>query len=90
MTVERRVIRVTGHVQGVNFRRATRREAQGLGLRGYARNEPDGSVTIDVEGDPLALEQLIAWCRRGPELAVVDHVDADIRETVGYSGFAIE
>jgi len=90
MTVERRVIRVTGHVQGVNFRRDTRREAQRLGLRGFARNEPDGSVTIDVEGEPEALDQMIAWCCRGPELAIVDCVDVDVRGPVGHCGFSIE
>jgi acylphosphatase len=88
--MERRVVRITGHVQGVSFRQGSRREALCLGLRGFARNNSDGSVTVDVEGDPRALEQLVAWCHRGPKLAVVEHVHVDALDPVGYSGFAIE
>ncbi len=65
---------VTGHVQGVWYRRGAHGTAQALGLRGYARNEPDGSVRIEAEGPQEALEALVAWCRTGPPAARVQEV----------------
>lgn len=70
-------IRVSGIVQGVFFRDNTRAEAQKLGLTGYARNEPDGSVTIEVEGPTAALESFVAWCKKGPPAARVDNCVCD-------------
>jgi acylphosphatase len=87
--VERRIVRVTGLVQGVGFRATARTEAQRRGLRGWARNEPDGSVTIDVEGDPLALDAFIAWCRQGPRASRVEHIDVIPAEAVGHDDFRI-
>ena len=87
MAVERRIIRVFGHVQGVFFRQSARREAQRLGLQGFARNEPDGSVTIDVQGAPSALDELVAWSHHGPDAARVDRVEVEHREPAQHSGF---
>ena len=89
MTAERRVIRVTGHVQGVSYRQGTRRQAHRLDLHGFVRNEPDGSVTVDVEGEPDALDQLIGWCRIGPANATVDDVVVETADPVGHDGFRI-
>ena len=70
-------IRIFGHVQGVNFRRDTERVARRLGLTGFVRNEPDGSVTIEADGDSQALAQLVDWAHRGPPAASVDRVDTE-------------
>ena len=51
--------RVKGQVQGVNYRVMARREALRLGLSGWARNEPDGSVLLDVEGEPAAVQTFL-------------------------------
>lgn len=59
-------ISVRGRVQGVWYRGSTRDQARRLGLRGWARNLADGSVEVVAEGDPDAIEQLVAWCRTGP------------------------
>jgi acylphosphatase len=85
---KRLIIRVEGLVQGVNFRQAARREAERLGIAGFARNEPDGSVTVDAEGPADALEQLVEWCRHGPAPARVDRLEASDGPLVGYEGFA--
>ena len=63
---------VSGRVQGVFFRAATREQAQRLGLRGHARNLDDGSVEVVVAGDDDAIEALAAWLRHGPPAARVD------------------
>jgi acylphosphatase len=89
MAVERRVIRVFGHVQGVFFRQSARREALRLGLHGFARNEHDGSVIIDVQGAPAALDELVDWAHHGPAAATVDRVEVEIRDPVGQNSFRI-
>ena len=65
---------VSGLVQGVFYRGATVDEARGLGVAGWVRNLPDGSVEVEAEGDRAALERLVAFCRRGPPAARVDDV----------------
>ena len=66
--------RVTGRVQGVSFRWYTQEQAARLGVRGWVRNEPDGSVLVHAEGDDEAVDALVDWCRQGPALARVSHV----------------
>lgn len=66
---------VTGRVQGVYFRQSTRDQAASLGLTGWVRNLPDGSVEGMACGTPAALEQLNSWLRRGPPAAKVDAVE---------------
>jgi acylphosphatase len=80
-------IRVTGHVQGVVYRASAKREADRLGITGFARNEPDGSVRIDAEGSQTALHEFIDWCHIGPPMAEVDKVDVTTNSLVGYKGF---
>ena len=84
---ERRIIRVVGRVQGVYFRQSAKQEAIRLNLAGFARNEPDGSVHIDAEGDPAALDEFVAWCHHGPPSATVERVDAEGGAVVGHRGF---
>jgi acylphosphatase len=71
---------VTGKVQGVRFRAATRDEALRLGLAGHARNLADGGVEVLAVGDGEAIAALQRWLHRGPPLARVAGVarfDAD-------------
>ena len=80
---------VRGRVQGVGFRYATVTEARRLGLAGWARNAPDGSVEILAEGDPTAVRQLIAWCGQGPpaaRVANVQHREEASDESLGRFG----
>jgi len=65
---------VTGRVQGVFFRRAAADQARALGLSGFARNCPDGSVEIVAEGKRHSLEALLEWAGHGPPHARVDEV----------------
>lgn len=66
---------VTGDVQGVGFRYATRERARVVGVAGWVRNLPDGSVEVEAEGDPGAVERMLAWLDRGPRGARVTSVD---------------
>ena len=66
---------VSGLVQGVSFRYYTQREARGLGLTGWVRNRPDGSVEVLAEGDKRQLDELVAFLNYGPSMAVVERVD---------------
>ena len=66
--------RVSGRVQGVSFRWYAQEQARALGVRGWVRNEPDGSVAGHFEGDAGAVDALVDWCRQGPTGARVTHV----------------
>ena len=67
--------RVRGRVQGVAFRASTRSEARRLGLAGWVKNLPDGTVELEAQGAPEVVAQLLAWCAKGPPSARVDGVD---------------
>ena len=82
-------IRVSGRVQGVMFRDSCRREADRLGVTGWARNDPGGTVTVAAEGEPTAVEALVAWCRNGPPGARVEGVDVVAAEPSGAGRFEV-
>jgi acylphosphatase len=83
-------VRVTGRVQGVSFRWYAVREAGRLGLVGWVRNEPDGSVAAHVEGADAAVEEMVAWCRQGPPAAAVDRVQVEDVAPTGASSFEVD
>ncbi|MGH7887807.1 MAG: acylphosphatase [Candidatus Binatia bacterium] len=80
-------LKIAGRVQGVYYRASTVQQAQHLGLTGWVMNCPDGSVEAVAEGAKAKLEELIAWCRQGPDGARVTHVDVrwEARENNFYS-----
>jgi len=87
--VTRAEVRIRGRVQGVFFRAATRDRALSLGLSGWVRNSPDGTVEAVFEGDRERVESMVGWCRRGPSGAVVEDVQVEWREASGARGFRI-
>jgi acylphosphatase len=81
---------VRGRVQGVFFRASCRRRALVLGLAGWVRNRADGAVEAVFEGEPGAVEAMLAWCREGPPDASVEAVDVGEELPVGEGGpFAV-
>jgi acylphosphatase len=66
---------VRGRVQGVYFRASTQREARRLGLTGWVKNRPDGSVEIVAEGEEVSIRELYGWAQKGPSAARVDRVE---------------
>lgn len=80
---------VSGRVQGVGFRAATRAEALALDLAGHARNLRDGRVEVLAEGELPALETLARWLRQGPPLSSVEQLEESVVPLTGYRGFLI-
>ena len=72
-----RSVRVEGRVQGVFFRGWTVQQARDLGVAGWVRNCPDGSVEARLSGDDGAVERLIDRMRRGPPAAEVASIQVD-------------
>lgn len=75
--------RVTGRVQGVGFRAWTAREARALGIAGWVRNEPDGTVAALMAGERTALETMLERLRQGPPGAIVGNVTAKPADAAG-------
>jgi len=81
-------IHVNGYVQGVGFRWRTVREAAALGIKGFVRNMPDGSVYIEAEGTRKQLRYFVDWCKKGP--GYVESVTTDVYPPVDYTDFRVE
>ncbi len=84
--MERIDITVIGRVQGVAFRWYTVRRAADLGLVGWVRNQPDGSVRIVAEGPRTALEALVIWAGKGPDHARVESCRPQWQQATGQFG----
>ena len=82
---------VRGRVQGVWYRGSMQEEARKRHVAGWVRNMPDGSVTAEVEGEPAAVDAMVAWARSGPPGAHVDDVDVEWQTPTGaeHGQFAI-
>lgn len=85
------ILKIYGRVQGVFFRDSTKKEAKEFGIFGFARNEPDGTVYIEAEGEEKNLGKFIAWCQNGPEHSKVEKVNIEYKNSIGeFSSFEIK
>jgi acylphosphatase len=66
---------IHGRVQGVYFRQSMHREAQFLAISGWVWNRSNGTVEAIVHGDPAAVDAMVHWAHKGPEMAHVERVD---------------
>ena len=73
---------MTGRVQGVAFRASAVDEAREIGLTGWVRNLPDGSVELEAQGDDAQVAALLAWCDHGPPAARVTGVVVEDRAPI--------
>jgi acylphosphatase len=88
--VEHYNIKISGRVQGVFFRVSTQREASRLGLTGFVRNESDGSVYLEVEGEQDIIDKLLTWLRKGgPPQGWVNNVDVTAGIIENFTRFEI-
>jgi len=86
--VRKRLV-VHGAVQGVFFRDTARRRARALGVAGWVRNCPDGTVEAVVEGEPDGVDAMVRFCQEGPEGARVDRVDEHDEPPEGLERFDV-
>lgn len=82
-------IRVIGIVHGVSFRATMARIATDLGVRGWVRNLPDGTVEAFLEGDERSVKKVVEWARTGPPRARVDRVDVQSAAPRNHRDFRI-
>ena len=80
---------VHGLVQGVFFRKYIQEKANEIRVNGFVRNCPDGTVEIEAEADDETIEKFIAWCKHGPDRAMVTHIDIHEQGLKNYSSFTI-
>jgi acylphosphatase len=82
---------IRGRVQGVSYRASAMDAARRLGVSGWVRNQPDGSVLLEAQGPSDKIDLLIDWCHDGPPHARVDDVKViDVAVVSGEKGFTIE
>lgn len=82
-------IKITGKVQAVLFRHNTKELCEKIGVTGFVKNENDGSVSIEAEGEEETLRALIGWCYDGPTGAEVAHVEVHEGELQNFKHFFI-
>lgn len=74
-------------MQGVFYRASAKAKATELGISGFVRNEENGTVYAEVEGDQESVQQFMAWCRKGPagaDVEVVEPIEGEVRNFRGF------
>ncbi|MBU3902062.1 MAG: acylphosphatase [Candidatus Thermoplasmatota archaeon] len=82
-------VKFYGIVQGVFFRANIKRKAREMGINGYVRNMPDGSVEAVFEGDEKKVKEIIDWCSTKIHMARVTNVDVKYENIEEFSDFEI-
>ncbi len=81
---------IYGRVQGVFYRMTAQKKAKNLGIKGWIKNMPDGSVYLEADGDEESLKKFLNWCKKGPFLAKVKNIKKEFEsETKGFKDFKI-
>jgi acylphosphatase len=83
-------IKVIGKVQGVGFRYYTHKKAQNYNIKGFVKNEIDGSVYIEAEGEEADLDKFVSWVDKGPMWARVQKVVKSEMPKRGFIDFKIK
>jgi acylphosphatase len=82
-------VKIRGLVHGVSFRASMAQIASDLGVKGWVRNLPDGSVEAFLEGDERNVRRVLDWARLGPPRARVDRVDVEVTSPRNHHDFRI-
>ena len=90
MLIEQRFdLIIYGKVQGVGFRYSLILKAESLGIKGYVKNKPDGSVFVAVQGATTAVDNFVNWCYQGPPAADVSRVEKTSRSIEEFREFSV-
>ena len=81
---------IKGRVQRVFYRESAKREATRLGVTGWVKNKPDGSVELLACGTEDTVQKLVEWCKTGPPLAKVTEVTVTEVEPQVFDAFTVE
>jgi len=81
---------ISGKVQGVFYRQSTKAKASELGITGYVKNLPDGSVYVIATANAEQLAALMTWCKTGPPRAMVDTITTEELPLHPFTEFTIE
>lgn len=84
-----KIITVYGYVQGVGFRFAAVNKARYLGIKGFVRNQIDGSVYLEAEGTVFNVNEFVNWCYEGPRRGLVQNVNVSDGVIRNYKSFEI-
>ena len=82
-------LKISGKVQGVWYRASTELKAKELGIAGFVKNQPDGSVYAEAEGSEAQIEALVRWCKSGSPLARVASVIVEEGTLCHFEGFEV-
>ncbi|MBU1031463.1 acylphosphatase [Patescibacteria group bacterium] len=82
-------IKISGLVQGIFFRASAKEQADRLEITGFAKNQPDGSVYIEAEGNEENLDKFIKWCHTGPSMAQVEKVELSEKPLKSFKEFEV-
>ena len=80
---------IIGKVQGVGYRYSLKHKADSLGIRGYVKNQHDGSVFVTAQGEPTAVEIFLKWCYKGPPTAIVRSIEKECVTIEDFHDFSI-
>lgn len=83
------ILNIYGTVQNVGFRYYTHKKAKELGVKGFVKNMPDGSVYAEAEADPATIETFIDYCKQGPAWARVKNVQIQEAPVKDFEDFSI-
>lgn len=80
-------IKIYGQVQGVFFRVSAKEKAEKLGITGFVRNEKDGSLFIEAEGEKQNLDKFLQWCKKGSPMAKVERIEVTAGKLKNFTEF---
>lgn len=83
-------ITVFGRVHGVGYRYSALHKARDFSITGFVKNQYDGTVFIEAEGEEANLDQFILWCQQGPSFARVERISKTTGTLKGYSSFSVK
>lgn len=88
-TIQHLKVTISGKVQGVRYRASTKEAAQKIGVNGFVKNQPNGTVYAEFEGSEDQLTAILEWCKKGPPLARVTTIEKKEGAVEGFEEFTV-